>query len=164
MSKKFYLLIYIVAPSVLGYLHNLFYLKGISIPIINYIYMYALPFLMVYFWFWVGGQFAQNKIKVFPSVLVGNLVGIVSLLVYFWQFALIPDNQMNLFLASKSQHFSSLVSIYVARIAVLFEPDKNVIGSVSFYAMQIIGLVLMIIVFTAGYFYKIKRTNSMISK
>lgn len=108
MSKKFYLLILICAPSIIGYLYNLFYpIWILSISIINYIFLYGFPVLMVYFWFWVGGQFALNNIKIFASVLIGNLIGIVSLFVYFWQYVLIPDNQMNPFLALNHNYLGS---------------------------------------------------------
>ncbi len=162
MLKKIYLLIIIFAPLIIGYLHNMvtILILSIHIPIIFDIYWYGSPVLMAYFWFWVGGKFAQRNIKIFASVLLGNFVGIVSIFVYLWQFVLIPDNQRNIFLASTSMYFSSTISIFIPKFAYLFEPDKNHIGMVTLNAVQIMGLLLMIIMFTAGYYYKKNKTKS----
>ena len=62
------------------------------------------------------------------------------------------DDTRNLFLAGLSQCFTASGPIFLtARIAILFEPQKNVIGQASATAMQVIGAVLMIFIFAAGY-------------
>lgn len=149
--------IFIFAPTIIGCIRNLVYLKIYSIPIINNIFYYGFPVLMLCFWFWVGGTFAQSKMNALASVLLGNLMGIVSLLLFVWQYYLIPDDQKNLFLASLSQTFSSTIHIFYARIAILFEPVKNVTSIVTVSAAQIMGLILMMATFTVGYYYKINK-------
>ena len=164
MSKKIYLLIIIFAPLIIGYLHNWVTVRFITIPIlfIINIYWYGSPILMAYFWFWAGGKFAQSNIKIFYSILFGNIAGIVSLFIYFWQFVYTPPIHRNAFLAATSMYFSSIVSIYLARLARLFEPNKNHIGMVTLNAMEIIGLMFMIIIFTLGYCYKKRKLRMII--
>ncbi|MDF2544210.1 MAG: hypothetical protein K0S47_3928 [Herbinix sp.] len=162
MFKKIYLPIFSFAPLIFGYLHNWMISYIINIPIIFFIYWYVFPVLMALFWFWVGGKFAQSNVKIFISVLLGNLVGIISLLVYFWQYFLISDSNRNITLAPLSLMFSSTISIFIARLAYLFQPNKNVIDSLSMLStIQIMGLMLMIIIFTIGYYYKKRKINSV---
>ncbi len=164
MSKKIYLLIFAFTPLIIGYLHNLIYrpllLQLLRIPIINLIIWYGIPILVAYFWFWVGGKFAQSNIKILVSIILGNYMGIICLGIYFWQFNYTSANLRNSFLASSSLFFSSNVGVFVTHLAYLFEPDKTHIGMVTLNAIQILGLVLMIILFTAGYIYKKYKIKS----
>ncbi len=103
------------------------------------------------FWFILGRAYVKVW-RYLPGVLIGNAVGFLSLLIYLWQFLLFGDDQRSLFLAGLSQMFSASTSdLMTARIAILFEPSPTAITQVSFTAMQILGLLVMILIFTAGY-------------
>lgn len=118
-----------------------------------------MPFTVLLLWFWIGRKFVQTKIPAFYAIFIGNSVGILSLLLYIWQFGFLSDQQRNIFLAGLSQHFSSTIIFLTAKIAVLFQPQKNVIDSTTFTSIQIIGLLVMILTFTAGFFYEKKRLD-----
>lgn len=79
---------------------------------------------------------------------------------YFWQFIYMSDSQRLPRIASLSLMFSSNISIAIAKLGRLFEPNKNVIGMVTKSAIQIMGLLLMIIVFSLGFYHK-KRSLDM---
>lgn len=140
----------IFVPTIIGYIYNML----LRIPILGMLLFYISPLLMIVFWFKVGGKFGELDKNIFFSVLVGNSLGIVSLLIYFWQFLLLSEERRNLLLAGFSQMFSTGVVMLTAPIAILFEPDKNNIGRTTGTAMQVLGLVLMILVFTMGYLWK----------
>jgi hypothetical protein len=154
MFKRIYPIFFIFVPSIIGYLHNIFTPLILSIPTYFSLYWYGSAILIAYFWFWVGGKFAQSSMKILASVLIGNLLGIVSLFVYLWQYLLIPETHRNHYLATSSQYFSDTISVFIGKLAYLFEPNKNVIGMVTYTAIQILGLLLMIIIFTIGFKFK----------
>ncbi len=158
MFRKLGLFIFSFAPIGIGYLHNLLTRWIIFSPIsfIFTIYWYASPILMACFWFWAGGRFAQRNMKIFTSLLIGHFLGIVSLFVYFWQYIWISDSQRSSF-APISLMFSSTIGIALTRLGRLFEPDKSRIGVVTLGATYSMGLVLMIIIFTLGFYYKKRK-------
>lgn len=158
MKRVFYLL-FIFAPALIGYIYNSMLIKIIFIPLFGTLIFYLVPFAMLIFWFWVGQKFAQTKLNIFPAVLLGNSIGIISLPVYIWQFVILSDQQRILFFAAFSQFFSISINYLTLKIAVLFEPQKNYIGSVTLTASQIIGLITMLLVFTVGFIYKKKKLN-----
>lgn len=155
--KKAYYFLFACAPVLVGYIYNITLMGMLSITFLGSLIFYVLPFAMLCFWFWVGQKYSQLKIPAFCTILIGNSMGILSLLIYIWQFVFLSDQQRNLFLAVCSQYFSAAISFLTAKVAVLFEPQKNVIGSVSATGNQIIGLIVMVLVFTAGFLYKKRR-------
>lgn len=154
--KKVYLIPMILVPALIGYVYNMLLL----IPILGTLLLYILPLAMLVYWFWVGSKFAEFNWSLPISILVGNSFGILSLIIYFWQFLFITDSERNLFLAALSQMFTSCTNIFVARVAILFEPDKNVVGQVSFTAVQILGLIFMMIIFAIGYIWSKKKARA----
>jgi len=96
---------------------------------------YALPLLTTVFWFYFGRQYARSTWKTVPAILIGNATGILSLLVYLWQFLLKTDETRKLALAAASQMFSASVPTYLlGRLAILFETKQNFIGRASLVA------------------------------
>ena len=78
----------------------------------------------------------------------------------YYEFLFETDVTRNLTLAAFSQMFSASTPLYlIGRIAVLFESQPNYAGRASMVAMQVIGLVYMVIVFSAGMYLEKKRTK-----
>jgi hypothetical protein len=114
---------------------------------------------MLSLWFWVGGKFAKMKIKAFPSILIGNSIGIVSLIVYLWQFFIVSEVHRNLTLAGLSQAFSASTGMHIIRLAILIQPEKYAIDRTTVTIIQILGLILMIIIFTIGYYFNKRKVR-----
>lgn len=154
--KKSVLLLLSLVPVVVGWLVNIL----ILVPVIGMAGFYLLPLLTTVFWFYLGKQYAKRW-KVVPAVLMAHTVGICSLLIYLWQFLLETDVTRSLTLAAFSQMFSASTPLYlIGRIAVLFESQPNYAGRTSMVAMQVIGLVYMIIVFSIGIYTEKKKIKN----
>ena len=153
--KKSVLILLSLIPVVVGWLVNIL----IMVPVIGMAGFYLLPMLTTVFWFFLGKQYAR-KWKAMPAVLIAHTVGICSLLIYLWQFLLETDVTRNLTLAAFSQMFSASAPLYlIGKIAVFFESQPDYVGSASMVAMQVIGLVYMVIVFSVGVYLEKKRTK-----
>lgn len=145
--KKTNLLLMVLSPILIGLLFNNFL---VFIPLVIYI----APFLMLAYWFWVGTKFTENAMHPIKAIVLANAIGIMSLALYYWQFFVVTDQERNLILAGLSQMFTAPLSYLTARIGFIFEQTPNEITQVTFLAMEVTGLILMIIVFSSGYFFK----------
>ncbi|MEG0773847.1 hypothetical protein [Clostridium sp.] len=140
--EKIKLLLIALSPILIGFLFN-------NLLIFLPLFINVAPFLMMAYWFWVGTQFAENVKSPVKAIVLANSIGIISLLLYYWQFVMVADNQRNLVLAGFSQMFTISLIYITAKIGLIFPQTPNEI-------IQITGLILMLIVFTSGYFYKKK--------
>lgn len=148
--KKILLLGMAISPILIGLLFNSFvgYLEFIGI---------IFSLLMIIYWFWVGTNFAEQIKNPVKAILLANSAGLISLVLFLWQFVLVSDEDRNLILAALSQMFSAPLSFLSARIAILFTPDG--INQKTLLVMQVVGLIIMILVFSAGYVYKSMRQS-----
>ena len=154
--KKSTLVLLTFVPIVVGYLVNI----TLLLPVIGMLGFYVLPLLTTVFWFYLGRQYARSDWKTIPAILIGNATGIISLLVYLWQFLLVTEEARNLPLAGASQMFSASVPTWLlARIAILFESQPNYIGRASMVALQVISVIYMLAVFCAGMLWEKKNRN-----
>ncbi|MPM45844.1 hypothetical protein SDC9_92536 [bioreactor metagenome] len=140
--EKIKLLLIALSPILIGFLFN-------NLLIFLPLFIYIAPFLMMFYWFWVGTQFAENVKSPAKAILLANSIGIISLLVYYWQFVMVADNERILVLAGFSQMFTVPLIYLTAKIGLIFQQTPNEI-------IQVTGFILMLIVFTIGYFYKKK--------
>ncbi|MBQ3535036.1 MAG: hypothetical protein IJA56_07760 [Clostridia bacterium] len=153
--KKSVLISLSLVPVVVGWFVNIL----ILVPVIGMAGFYLLPLLTTVFWFSLGKQYAR-KWNAVPAVLIAHAVGILSLLIYLWQFLFETDTTRNLSFAAFSQMFSASTPLYLfGRIAMLFESQPNYAGRASMVAMQVIGLVYMVIVFSVGVYLEKKQTK-----
>jgi len=154
--KKTNLLLMVLSPILIGLLFNNFL---VFIPL----FIYVAPLLMIVYWFWVGTKFTEHVMNPIKAIVVANAIGIMSLALYYWQFIIVADQERNLILAGFSQMFTAPLSYLTARIGVIFEQTPNEITQVTFLAMEVIGLILMIFVFSSGYIYKKKYLKQHVS-
>ena len=131
----------------IGYIYNL----SFFIPVIGTLLFWLMPVALLIYWFWVGGKFAEGMKNPIIAVLFGNCFGVISILVYIWQFNFLSDSQRNIGLAAFSQAFSAPLSPVTGKFGVLFEAESGMITQTSIYAMQVLGLIIMVLVFTMGY-------------
>jgi hypothetical protein len=150
--KRTKLLLMVLSPVFVGFLLNQILLSNPSI-------IYAAPFLMIGYWFWVGRKFAAYVRNPFGAILLANAMGIVSLAVYYWQFILTSGQARNTILAGLSQMFSAPLSMITARIGLVFEKAPDEITQVTAFVMQAAGLTLMITIFCIGYFTKKRQAR-----
>ena len=154
--KKSVLLLLTLTPVLVGYLINWL----ILVPVIGMPIFYIAPLLMLVFWFYLGGKYADSTWKAIPSILIAHAVGIVSVLLYIWQFIFETDETRNMAIAVFSQMFSAATPIYLFwGIARLFESQPNYAGRATMMAMQVIAVVVMILVFTFGYIWQKRKAK-----
>ncbi len=148
--KRSVLVLLTFIPLLIGCLINF----SIMVPIIGSASFTLLPIVTTIFWFYLGKKFAQSGWNIITSVLIANATGILSLLIYIWQFWFRTADTRNLVLAALSQYFSLSVPSY------LFGWVIGAFGSQSYIhmlTMQIFAVVFMMLVFVCGYWWG-KRT------
>lgn len=130
------------------------------LPVIGMTAFYLLPLLTTVFWFWLGSQYAHSSWKAIPAILIGNATGIVSILVYIWQFLFETDETRNIALAVASQMFTASTPMYLfGRFAILFESQPNYAGRTAMVAMHVISVIYMLAVFSAAVVRERKQSN-----
>ena len=147
--KKRTLILLTLIPLLVGWLIN----ATIRFPRLFSVSYYILPFLTLIFWFQLGRQYAKTDWNAAVALLIGNAVGLVSLLLYLWQYFLVSDEHRIVFLAVLSQLFVAAVPMYLfpAGTLTMFEPDPHSIGTVTVATAQVLGVLLMVVVFALGY-------------
>lgn len=155
MQNKKTLVLLTFIPIIIGYIIN----WTIMIPYIGMPMFYVLPLIVLGFWFWLGSKYAKTDWKPIISILIGSATGLISLIIYLWQFIFISGEARNILLAAFSQMYSAAVPTYLfSRIATMFETQSNQAGIITMVTIQVMAVLLMMIVFTIGYF-KGKKYN-----
>lgn len=110
------------------------------------------PLLTTVFWLWLGTRYARSSWGLTASVLMGNAVGILSLLVYLWQFLLETDQTRNMVLASVSQMFTlSTPTFLLYKIIILLRAGQFDAVQASNTTLEVISVIYMTAVFLCGY-------------
>lgn len=145
--KRRYLIAIAISPAIVGYFYN----NMILIPGLGVFLLKLFPIIMFIYWFIVGKRLAFLSKNMYKDIMLSHSVGLISLVIYLWQFLLVDDEHRNRLLAGFSQMFSSSISPYMAKIVILF--SGNNIGQGTLTAMQILGLLCMFLVFSIGYMF-----------
>lgn len=140
-SLKTYSLIFI--PLILGFL--------INTPIFGYVFPFPFSILFLAFWFWVGVKFAKLNVGKAYSFLIGNSLTIITFILYIWSFFMVSDANRNFLIAAISQSYAIPTASISARIYSLTNPQ------VFTNEYVIISYLLMLLVFTAGFLYELKK-------
>ena len=133
--KKIILIILTLVPILIGWLINVF----IHVPKVGMALLYVLPFVVLVFWFWLGRQYAKTDWRPLSAIIIGSASGLISLVLYIWQFHILTEEGRNMFIAGLSQMYFAAV------------PEWIFARSGLYLVIHIIALVLMIAVFTFGY-------------
>lgn len=126
----------------------------LQIPVIGTLWLYAAPFTMLVYWAWVGSMFREKIKSPIRAILMGNIFGVILLLIYIWQFLVLPEEARSFALAYLSQLFSLPLEFITMWIGLLFEPNPEVTTIITSSAVQFVGFIFMIIAYTIGYFVK----------
>lgn len=152
---KLQLCLYALSPVIIGYLYNLLVL----VPGLGSLLFWCVPFLLLIYWFCVGRKFAVGINNPVIAIIIGNIFGIISVLIYYWEFIILTDVQRNLWLAGFSQCFSATISPITSKIGILFETEPYTITQTTINLMQFTGFILMVFIFSIGYFVNYKRLH-----
>ncbi|PWM63251.1 MAG: hypothetical protein DBX91_00880 [Subdoligranulum variabile] len=148
--KKPVLIALTFVPVAVGALVNV----TLALPGIGSVLFVVLPLLTTVFWAWLGARYGKSAWKPLPALLIGNAVGIVSLLVYLWQYLLVPAAAQNLALVTAAQLFLDAAPLYLlGHLAVLFEAQPQTVGTASMVAMHVLSFVYMAVVFGLGFLW-----------
>lgn len=154
--KKGVLFLLTFVPIVVGYIIN----SAIAIPGLGAAVFYIIPLLTAGFWFYLGRRYAESTWKFIPSLLIGNATGIISFLLYVWQFVFETAETRNMTLTVLSQMYSAAVPTYLlGGIVTMFESQSNYTGMTTMVAVQAISVTLFIVIFVCGYIWGKKRNN-----
>ncbi|OUN14439.1 hypothetical protein B5G38_13720 [Gemmiger sp. An87] len=152
--KKRTLVLLALVPVAVGFVVNF----TLFVPVVGPLLFFLLPLATTVFWVYLGGRYACAGWNAPCAILIGNAMGLLSLAVYVWQYVLLPDENVNLFLAAASQMFSAATPTYLfGRLAMLFESQPNYIGEATALALQVIAVLYMIAVFGFGYAWEKRK-------
>lgn len=137
-----------VSPILIGYFFNVM----LFIPVIGNIWLYAAPFTVLYFWGWVGTVFQSKFKSLWKSVLIGNLLGILSFLIFVILGTSGAEGRIVYILSIFSQMFTLPLGFITMWIAVLkvgvFDLEEASMSAMIL--AQAAGLILMVGAFTIG--------------
>lgn len=155
MKQKRVLLL-ALAPLVAGCLYNWLFVPILAVPLLADLWFWLFPAALLVLWFWAGRRYSVAGRGFLSALLLAHVLGFLCLAVYLWQFLLVPDGARSMLLAVFSQSYAP-VNTYTSFLAIRFEPDPHVIGQVSQTAGQVLNLLLMMVVFSGGYWFQRRR-------
>ena len=142
--KKYILILLTLVPILAGWLINV----TLLVPVLGELMFYVFPILVLVFWFRLGSRYAETDWAAFPAILIGNATGLLSVIIYLWQFAGLDEASRNVSLAVWSQMYSAgTLGYFWGGVVTLFFRSRA-----ASYAMQVVCLASMIVVFSLGFF------------
>ena len=101
-------------------------------------------------WFFSGWAYGKTALPKGAAILLGNLVGLVSLLLYLWQFLLVEDGMRNLFLSAFSQMFCTAGTRLGALVSLPLKSEFNTAPQISVTCTVVFSTLIMSVIFAAG--------------
>lgn len=139
--KKVILIALTLVPFAAGHIVDITAL----VPVAGAVAFYALPFAVLGFLFWLGGQYAKAGFGPGAALLLGNAAGLCSLALFLWQFEWQTSETRDLFWAGLSQkYFTAAPQFLLGPVARVFPHPVTVLELLSF--------LLMAAVFALGFF------------
>src|SRR5690606_16867351 len=102
-------------------------------------------FLFIIFWVWVGKLYAELPYSKIISFIVGNLLWLISLAVFLWQFVFLDGDDRSMFWAVFSQYYIVFINPIAGWIAMQSKVDV-IDGS----QLMIVSYILMLALFSIG--------------
>lgn len=147
--KNYKLIIFVLLPLFLGWLFN----STIVYLPISSIIMWILNIGFIIYWFWVGKQFGQLKLNRLFSFLIGNIIWIISFMLFILQFIVVDDSKRNFFLAGISQYYILFTIMFPTKLVALF---TDVLHSTQ---IIVTSYIFMLIIFLIGFIYGAARVR-----
>lgn len=108
-------------------------------------------FAGLFFWFYVGKRFGDLDVSKVKSIVLGNSLWFISLLLYIWQFILLDYTKRNSFISGISQHYNLG---FVRVSSIITDIFTNTIDTKM---VIMVSYLIMLIVFTIGFIYTSKN-------
>lgn len=149
-----------LVPLAVGWLFHATFMIWNAIPLVGTLLWFGLPLAELAFWYQVGRRCRAGGAGYLPALALTHWVMAAEVAVYLWQFWLVDGAGQSMALAGFSQDFN-IFSIYTMRLAMLFETQPNYVGPITMTASEVIALVLMVLIFSAGYLWPPKERRGM---
>jgi len=147
--KHYKLFILVMLPLFLGWLFN----HAIVYLPISGVLMWILNIGFIVYWYWVGKKFGQLKLNRLFSFLIGNIIWIISFMLFIWQFIVVDDSNRNFFLAGISQYYILFTIMFPTKLVALF---TDVLHSTQ---IIVTSYIFMLIIFLIGFIYGAARVH-----
>ena len=139
--KKWLLFALTLVPLAAGHLIDITTL----VPVVGSAAFYLVPLAATAFWFWLGRQYAKTDWGPGRAMLIGNAIGLISLVLYLWQFELQSSETRDVFWAGLSQKYFTATPLFLlGRFARLFPHPVTV--------LMLLAFLLLAAVFAWGFF------------
>ncbi len=154
LREKGMLVLLAVSPIIIGF----FYWVMTALPVIGKIWIYAAPFTVLYFWGWVGTVFFTRVKKAWKAILLGNCVVLLLFIIFCFQVFLPEMNKVAIF-----AQITQLATIPFLAITMWLQlplegkMDMEVVSNTTLICTQAVGVVLLIVAFSVGYFYSKRK-------
>ena len=147
------LLLLALVPGAVGYGVNLL----ILLPGMGAAVFYLQGLTIAMFCVWLGMQCAKASLRFPSSLRMTQWPSVVSFSLYIWQFHFCGDETRNLFFAVLSQLPSEPLFFYAVKLVSPF--SNHSWGPPETLAATGISLVLLTLLFTAGFWWRKCRTG-----
>lgn len=143
------------APLIAGYAMNKLMLAGLPGTQLFPVFLY-LPTSLTFavFWAWVGSLFARLNVKKIYGFLLGNSTTVIFALIFTWIFCF---EQQEAAMAISPWLVLSC-QLFVLPMANLSARILSILSSYLHSNVAILGAyLLLVIAFSAGFFYRVRR-------
>ena len=146
-NNKFRLILWGVFPLLLG----IIFIYALTRSSYSNVRQYIFLVFLLFGWYQVGKYFAGQIKNFIAAVVLGNLIGIISFLLFSWQVVFITAEKQSLSLINISRAFSAPLTNIVIKVTGIFAKDQIPFIENLSVSYQAIGLLLMMLVFYAGW-------------
>lgn len=108
--------------------------------------LFMWKYVAVVFWFWAGRKFGSAKDGKIGNFILGNLMWIVSMTLFIWQFIFVSGENRQFFIAGISQNYMLGFVSWASRAIYIFSNTTNTT------TVGITAYLMMFIVFSIGFF------------
>lgn len=161
IQEKGMLILLAVSPIVIGF----FYFVMMQLPVIGMVWMYAAPFTVLYYWGWVATVFRSHFKRFFKTMVWMNGLGIVTFLLYIWQFVLLKEGEQISVFAILSQLYTISLGFLTAWIGIVVDGsgsiDSETMSVTASVVTELAAILLMIIASAIGYFIEENRAKKI---
>lgn len=163
--KKIWHCIFPFLPSLFGWLTGSVLNDDGSVLV--WVLYFTAPFMMIAFWFFIGSRYAKSQMSYIRSVLFGNSIGLLSLLLYLWQYSDFSGSPQNEFLGTVARCYTWPLSWFSGIFAMPYEAlsghSAELMRSIRYYVIEPTGaLIIMITVFSLGYLFTKRQSNKQV--
>lgn len=169
--KTWKLCLLALVPGVLGWMLNFLLSQSIRIfnaglpgALYNLLFWgaYLLPAVAtIVFCLWLGRRCSRERVSFPKFLLCTQWFSVVSLGLYTWQNFFVSDESRSIFLTGLAQALAAPLILFSSRVVVLLDTDR-VFDRPEFWAINALSLVLLALLYIAGYWWGRRRQQERI--